>query len=152
MRDDFNIRDDSVHLRLFPDPLPEWRDPKLEAKWNRVREIRRLVTGALEVERAEKRIGSSLEASVCIYHSGSDEDHLGYSVDMAELAIASDLVWSSEEAPSEAFRLDEVPGFAISVTKARGGKCGRCWRYLDSVGSDADQPDLCERCLSVVRS
>ncbi len=148
----FPSEDDSVHLRLFPD-LPEvWKDQELEAKWNRVRAIRRLVTGALELERAEKRIGSSLEASVCIFYSGSEEDHLGNTLDMAELAIASEVSWSSAEAPPEAFRLDEVPGFAISVTKARGGKCGRCWQHLDSVGSYEDHPDLCERCLSVVRS
>ena len=104
------------------------------------------------MERAEKRIGSSLEASVRIYFSGSDEDHLGNSVDMAELAIASEVMWSSGEASPEAFRLDEVPGFAVSVTKARGGKCGRCWQHLDSVGTYADQPDLCKRCLLVVRS
>ena len=49
-------------------------------------------------------------------------------------------------APGEAFTLDEVQGVQVVPGLAEGGKCGRCWRYVDSVGQNADRPDLCARC------
>src|SRR6185437_9859820 len=52
----------SVHLELFPEVPAAWRDDRLAEKWRKVRIVRRVVTGALEIERAQKRIGSSLEA------------------------------------------------------------------------------------------
>jgi len=55
------------HLTLFPDELEAFRDEKLAAKWEIIRNVRRAVTGALELERAAKRIGSSLEASPLVY-------------------------------------------------------------------------------------
>src|SRR2546429_2743034 len=57
----------SVHLTLLPEGLERFRDEKLAAKWETIRQVRRVVTGALEVERAAKRIGSSLEASPLVY-------------------------------------------------------------------------------------
>jgi len=57
----------SVHLLTFPENLEDFRDDALAAKWETIRNVRRVVTGALEVERAAKRIGSSLEASPLVY-------------------------------------------------------------------------------------
>ena len=59
----------SVHLELFPDVPKAWRDDALAEKWRKVRLVRRVVTGALEIERAGKRIGSSLEADPIVHVS-----------------------------------------------------------------------------------
>ena len=61
----------SVHLTLFPDSFDEFRDDALAAKWETIRDVRRVVTGALELERAAKQIGSSLEASPMVYVADS---------------------------------------------------------------------------------
>src|SRR5581483_1428361 len=79
----------SVHLTLFPEGLEKLRDDALAAKWETIRNIRRVVTGALEVERAAKRIGSSLEASPIIYVSDRAMLATLFDVDMAEVCITS---------------------------------------------------------------
>src|SRR6185312_1809842 len=76
--------DSSVHLELFPD-MPDYRDEALAEKWRKIRMVRRVVTGALEVERAAKRIGSSLEAAPVIYVSDADLFAALVDVDLAEL-------------------------------------------------------------------
>ena len=146
----FPSEDDSIHLRLFPNELSAWHDPELAARWQRVREIRRVVTGALEVERTEKRIGSSLEASVQIYLAELADVRLIEALDMAELTIASEVSSVMGEAPSASFALQEVPGVSVVVDQACGEKCYRCWQHLRTVGLCTDFRDLCQRCASAV--
>ena len=97
-------RYDSVHLRLFPDVPEDWRDDELAEKWMKVRLFRRVVLGALEKERAEKRIGSSLEAAPEVYLSDKYKDVLK-GLDAADLAIVSSIVLRFEPAPDGAFYL-----------------------------------------------
>ena len=59
---------ESVHFRDFPNIPEEWQNRELSDRWEKIREIRKVVTGALELERSEKRIGSSLEAKPLIHH------------------------------------------------------------------------------------
>ena len=129
--------EESVHLRTFPDIPEAWRDDDLAAKWAKIRELRRAVTGALEVERVEKRIGSSLEAHPIVYAETGNRD-LFEGLDAAELFITSGATFSVEAAPEDAFR-------------AEGEKCRRCWKVLPEVGQDPDYPDTCGRCADVVR-
>ena len=110
----------SVHLTLFPDGLERFRDEKLAAKWQTIRDVRRVVTGALEVERAAKRIGSSLEASPIIYVADRQILATLFDVDLAEVCITSNYEVREDEAPAGAFRLDSVPGVAVVVEKAVG--------------------------------
>ncbi len=145
----FPSDDDSVHLRQFPEVPSAWRDDALAARWQRIRAIRRVVTGALEVERREKRIGSSLQAHVRVF-VGADDARLLDGVDLAELAITSDAALATEAAPDDAFTLDDEPGVAVVATLAAGEKCARCWRVLDEVGAVSGTPDLCARCADVV--
>ena len=63
----FPSEDGSVHLQTFHDIPNEWRDIELGAKWDKIRTLRKVVTGALEIERREKRIGSSLQATVDVF-------------------------------------------------------------------------------------
>src|SRR5471032_91782 len=120
----------SVHLTLFPDGLQPLRDDALAAKWEIIRNIRRVVTGALEVERAAKRIGSSLEASPIVYVSEKAIFNTLFDIDLAEVCITSNAMATNEETPATAFRLNEVPGVAVVVEKAAGTKCARSWKIL----------------------
>jgi isoleucyl-tRNA synthetase len=142
---------ESVHLKTFPAIPAEWRDDVLAEKWQRIWDVRSAVTGALEVERREKRIGSSLEAAPVIYiHS----DKLFAAVedeDWAEIAITSAATVKHGDGPEGAFRLDDMPGVHVVPGLAEGRKCARSWRVLPEVGSDPDFPDLSPRDAAAVR-
>ena len=141
----------SVHLALFPERLETFRDDALAAKWEIIRNVRRVVTGALEVERAAKRIGSSLEASPLVYISERKIFDILFDVDLAEVCITSNAMATNEDAPADAFRLNEVPGVAVVVEKAVGTKCARSWKILPSVGEDAEYPDVSPRDAQALR-
>ncbi len=144
--------EDSVHLRLFPEVPPSWRDDDLAAKWAKLREVRRVITGALEVERAEKRIGSSLQAHPVVYVEPAELRAALDGVDMADIAITSDLTLVGESPPAEAFRLPEVVGVGTVIEPAQGDKCQRCWKVLPEVGADSTVPQTCRRCADAVRA
>jgi len=141
----------SVHLEVFPEVPSAWRDDALAEKWRRVRNVRRVVTGALEIERAHKRIGSSLEAAPVIYLSDPELFAAVVDVDFAEVAITSDYTLVEGDGPPDAFRLDEVKGVAVVVKLAQGRKCARSWKILPSVGSDPAYPDVSPRDAQALR-
>ncbi len=135
----------SIHLELFPEIHPEWRDDALAAKWAKVRDVRRVVTGALELERAAKRIGSSLEAAPIVHVTDAGLLAALDGVDLAEVAITSGLSLVTTDAPAEAFRLADVSGVAVEPVRAEGRKCARSWRIVPDVGSVAAYPDVSAR-------
>lgn len=141
----------SVHLTLFPNDLERFRDDKLAAKWETIRNVRRVVTGALELERAAKNIGSSLEASPVIYVADRDMLMTLFDVDLAEVCITSNYEVREGEAPAHAFRLDAVPGVAVIVEKAVGTKCARSWKISPMVGEDPEYPDVTPRDAKALR-
>jgi len=141
---------ESVHLRLFPDVPAAWRDEALAARWERLRAIRRVVTGALETERAEKRIGSSLESAPTVHVDAVDLALCG-PVDFGEICITSAIALSADPAPAGAFTLPDVDGVAVVSARADGRKCARCWQVLPEVGRDPEHPQLCGRCTDAVR-
>ena len=141
----------SVHLRAFPDMPDEWRDAALAEKWRKVRAVRRVVTGALEIERREGRIGSSLEAAPKVYVSDESLRAALRGVDLAEIAITSGGSLIPEEGPREAFRLEDVPDVAVVFARAQGTKCARSWKILPDVGSDPEFPELSPRDAAAVR-
>jgi len=144
----------SVHLTLFPEGLEKYRDEALEKKWTLIRAVRRVVTGALEVERAAKRIGSSLEASPMIY---LPEQILGdiYDVDWAEICITSnamvEILRGNDTPPADAFRLPELADVGVVVEKAVGKKCARSWKILPTIGDDPEFPDVSPRDAQALR-
>lgn len=141
----------SVHLTQFPDDLESLRDDKLAAKWEAIRNVRRVVTGALELERAAKNIGSSLEASPVIYVADRDMLATLFDTDLAEICITSNYEVREGEAPASAFRLDAVPGVAVVVEKAVGTKCARSWKISPAVGEDPEYPDVTPRDAQALR-
>jgi isoleucyl-tRNA synthetase len=136
--------DSSIHLVDFPETPAGWRDDALAQKWDTIREARRVVTGALEVQRTAKVIGASLEAAPVVFVSPGMAALLG-SVDFAELSITSDLTLSTVAAPDGAFALADVADVAVVFHPAHGQKCERCWRVLPDVGTHK-HPGTCQRC------
>ena len=141
----------SVHLRQFPAIPASWRDEALAEKWRKVRSVRRVVTGALEIERKERRIGSSLEAAPKVYITDKELRGALAGIDLAEIAITSGVQVLSGDGPEDAFRLDEVPGVAVVFERAKGKKCARSWKILEEVGADPEFPDLSPRDADAVR-
>jgi isoleucyl-tRNA synthetase len=140
---------ESVHLRTFPEVPESWRDDALATKWAKVRRLRRVVTGALELERAEKRIGASLQAAPRVYAPQELADAVA-DLDFAEICITSDITVVPETPPANAFTLSDVAEVGVVPETAVGEKCARCWRVLPEVGEDASAPELCGRCASAV--
>ncbi len=143
--------DGSVHLERFPEVPAHWRDEALAAKWETVRRVRSVVTGALEVERAAKRIGSSLEAAPEIYVSDKDIRAALAGVDLAEVCITSAAKLLAKKPPKAAFTLDDVPGAGVAVKPAQGKKCARSWRIAEDVGADPEYPELSARDAAAAR-
>ncbi len=137
----------SVHLELFPTIPANWRAPALGERWARIREVRRVVTGALELERKEKRVGSSLQAAPVVYLDEADRQLLA-DLDLAELAITSGIELGSGPAPADAFSLEDVTGVAVTPALAEGEKCQRCWQVLEEVTASPEH--LCRRCTAAV--
>jgi isoleucyl-tRNA synthetase len=141
----------SVHLTQFPVGFDDFRDDRLAAKWQTIRDVRRVVTGALELERAAKKIGSSLEASPVIYVANRTILATLFDVDLAEVCITSNYEVQEGEAPAAAFRLPDVPDVAVVVEKAVGIKCARSWKILPTVGEDPEYPDVSPRDAQALR-
>ncbi len=141
----------SVHLEQFPEIPADWRDDALAAKWRKIRQVRRVVTGALELERARKTIGSSLEAAPVVHVADAELLAALDGVDLSEIAITSGAELVAGAAPDGAFGLDEVDGVGVVFVRAAGTKCARSWRFTDDVGSDPDFPDVSARDAAALR-
>jgi isoleucyl-tRNA synthetase len=141
----------SVHLETFPDVPAAWRDDKLAEKWRKVRIVRGVVTGALEIERAQKRIGSSLEAHPIVHVSNADLYEAVVDCDLAEVCITSAATLVQDEGPGSAFRLPDVAGVAVVPNLAEGTKCARSWKILTTIGADPQYPDVSPRDAQALR-
>jgi isoleucyl-tRNA synthetase len=141
----------SLHVELFPEVPAAWRNDALAEKWRKVRSVRRVVTGALELERAGKRIGSSLEAAPVVYVSDPDLFAVLTDVDLAEVSITSGATLVEGEGPPDAFRLPDVRGVAVIPALAEGRKCARSWKISTAVGSDPQYPDVTPRDAQALR-
>ena len=135
----------SVHLMDMPQTPAEWLNPALAAKWDGIRAARRVVNGALEVQRTAKAIGASLEAAPVVHVADTAVLAALKSVNFAELCITSGIQLTQDPEPAEAFRLPEVPGVGVVFEHAPGHKCQRCWQILPDVGSHAHS-GTCKRC------
>ncbi|MBK8007126.1 MAG: isoleucine--tRNA ligase [Rhizobiales bacterium] len=141
----------SVHNETFPEVPAAWRNEALSEKWKKIRIVRRAVTGALEIERAQKRIGSSLEAAPHIFIADKELLDAVSGIDMAEVCITSDTKIGSGEGTKDAFRMPEVPGVAVVPERAEGTKCARSWKISPLVGTDKEYPDVTPRDANALR-
>ncbi len=141
----------SVHLETFPETPADWRDEALAAKWRAIRNVRRVVTGALEIERAQKRLGSALEAAPHVFIADDETRRMLGTIDFADVCITSGLTLEAGEGPADAFRMDDAPGVAVVSARAGGVKCARSWRYFDPATADPEYPDVTPRDAQALR-
>ena len=138
---------DSVHLQdFFPTPK-EWADAELIKKWSRIRELRKVVTGALELARADKTIGSSLEAAPILGVTDAADKALFKTVDLAEVTITSTASIEVVTSLDGFYTVPEIKGAGAKFAKASGHKCARCWRVLEETRADTH---LCNRCTDAL--
>ncbi|WP_297772171.1 isoleucine--tRNA ligase [uncultured Roseovarius sp.] len=135
----------SVHLTDIPATPADWLNEPLAAKWAQVRQARRVVTAALEVQRTDKVIGASLEAAPIVHVRDPDMLAALKSVNFEDICITSDITLTDVPRPDEAFRLPEVETVGVVFAKADGEKCQRCWKILPDVGNHA-HAGTCKRC------
>ncbi|MBU3032632.1 isoleucine--tRNA ligase [Tritonibacter mobilis] len=147
----FPGEDSSVHLVDMPDTPRDWINEPLAAKWAKVRQARRVVTAALEVQRTDKVIGASLEAAPVVHVREADVLAALESVNFADVCITSGVQLTNDPSPAEAYRLPEIEGVSVVFEKAEGEKCQRCWKILPDVGTHA-HPGTCGRCNSALGS
>ncbi len=146
-------RGESVHLERFPDAPREWLDDTLKRDWDRLLEVRREVAKALETARAEKLIGSGLEAAVRVARAPEDLPAL---LRAKRELLPTVFIVSRVEldrsggGASVTYESQDIPGLVIGVDRARGEKCERCWTRSEHVGENRAHPTLCERCVPIV--
>jgi isoleucyl-tRNA synthetase len=134
-------------VRVFPETPAEWANVEEAARWAKIERVTHVVTGALELERRDKRIGASLEAAPVVYLADADLTAAFHGLDPAEIFRTSDARLEDGAGSANAFHLDEVAGVAVEPRLAEGLKCARCWRVLPEVRPPAM---VCERCEEAV--
>jgi isoleucyl-tRNA synthetase len=134
-------REASVHLSVFPADTETWRDDGLVERWSRLLEIRSVVNGALEESRQQKAIGTALQARVSVAASGEDMSLLErHAADLPMLFLTSTVALERRDAGD----------VSVTVTRADGQKCPRCWRYVTETATDGEMTGLCMRCVNAV--
>ena len=134
--------EESVHIALFPAEadLSPWADDELLERWTRLRTIREAVLAEIEPLRKNKQIGSSLQAKVVLTAPLAELALLErYEKDLPMLFIVSEV--ELRPAPDNA---DALP--RVTIERAGGVKCERCWRYVNRISSDPAWAGLCDRC------
>jgi isoleucyl-tRNA synthetase len=138
-------REESVHMASFPTKaaLTGLASKDLLASWERLIELRRRVLAHIEPLRAEKRIGSSLQAKVVLSAGKAELATLEpFLAELPMLFIVSEV--ELRELPGEETGAETLP--RITIERAAGVKCERCWRYVASVSTDPSWAGLCDRC------
>ncbi len=137
----------SVFLNDMPEKSNIKTDADFTAKWDLIAALREDVKKALEIKRADKVIGKSLEADVILYADGETKDTIsGFISELPEIFIVSKVELKDGNGEFKG----ELDGVTIDVVKATGEKCERCWKFSETVGIFDDHPTLCDRCHNVI--
>ncbi len=143
---------ESIQLNSWPQVNEKYLDTKLAEKWEKIFELRSDVSKALEIARANKTIGHSLNAKVTLYADGENLEFIkSIESDLVTVFIVSAVeIKNLADAPAAAQNGEEMPEIKVSVEQAPGDKCERCWMFSEFVGEDEKHPTLCKRCADVV--
>lgn len=142
--------DDSIFLHTFETLPAAWHASHLGAQYKLLRNIRRVVTGAIEEKRTAGQIKSSLQASVTIFTSAPDVVTLLESMPLADFCITSSATVKHQPIPTGSYVLEDVENIGVLITEAMGGKCVRCWKVAPEVITSEGLSCLCHRCRSTV--
>ena len=140
-----NEQVESVMLSDWPEVVAEYDNKELEEKWNHILELKELVAKELEVARAQKVIGHSLNAKVTLF---ANEEEYKFLEESKELLTTIFIVSALEIKENE--RKDENK-IGVKVEVAEGEKCERCWKYSTEVGENHEHPTLCHRCAEAIK-
>ena len=147
----FKTEDTSVHLEDIPETPNQWLNPELDKKWKIIKSARRVVTGAIEIERKEKNIGASLEAAPTVFIENAENFEIIKNQNFADICITSHITIINKSAPKNAFTIEDTPGIGVVFKKADGMKCERCWKILEQIKSNSEEY-LCDRCANALMS
>jgi isoleucyl-tRNA synthetase len=142
--------EESVFLASFPAVDATYYNRQLEEKWDNLFVLRNEVNKALEMKRSERFLGNSLEAKVILYLPGSYKDLLTEKRDFLPTFFIVSAVELTDESMKASYRSTEIEGLEITIERAGGLKCQRCWNWSTTVGTFTDKPDICGRCYKVV--
>ena len=126
-------------LADYPVSNDEWDNKEIAEKWEKIIKVKNIVAKDLELARAEKTIGNSLDAKVTIYAEGEEYKFLNDNKELLKdvfIVSGLDLVEGTSE---------------IKVQVAEGEKCERCWKYDVTVGQDKENPTICHRCSEALK-
>lgn len=136
---------DSVMLSYYPEVKEKYENKEIEEKWNRIINLKELVSKKLEEARSEKLIGHSLNAKVTLYADNEDYEFLIENKDL----LMTVFIISGLEIEKDARKDEEKIGIKVEV--ADGEKCERCWMYSTTVGEDKENPSICHRCSEALK-
>ena len=139
--------EESVHLSKWIEANPEYLNEELAKKWDKIARLRREVNKKLEAERQTGLIGHSLDARVLLNIAN---DEYSFIKDYTENEVSDLFIVSQVKFVNDNLAESEIEGISISVEKASGEKCERCWKYDEEVGHDHNHSDVCPRCASVL--
>ena len=139
--------EESVHLSKWIEANPEYLNEELAKKWDKIARLRREVNKKLEAERQTGLIGHSLDARVLLNIAN---DEYSFIKDYTENEVSDLFIVSQVKFVNDNLAESEIEGISISVEKASGEKCERCWKYDEEVGHDHNHLDVCPRCASVL--
>jgi isoleucyl-tRNA synthetase len=142
---------ESVFLSNFPVVKEEFLENELEEKWKDLLDLRNEINKALEIKRAEKFIGNSLEAKIKMRLPEKYRVLVAAYAGFLPAMLLVSAVEITGDALTDAYESGTIEGLQVSVERAPGEKCQRCWNWSTKVGTFGDEPDLCERCYPVVK-
>ena len=148
----YNPEGESIHLNQFPDIPPEWSNAALENKWKNIQSLRKTITESIEIERAAKTVGSSLECEISVYINDLETLKMLEKADIAELSIVSKAKIINAQSPSNA-AVNEELGIGVVVKKTSGVKCDRCWKISTEIAkhdTEYGTANLCDRCHTAI--
>ena len=135
----------SIHLEEFLSVNNKYKNYDIKNKWDIIKNIRKVITGALEKKRAEKYIGSSLEAHAKIYLSSQIIPNIK-NVDFGEVAITSSFEILIYNENNNAFIMEDIKEVAVDIEKSSGKKCHRCWKFDHKLNLN----NICNRCKDAI--
>jgi isoleucyl-tRNA synthetase len=144
--------EDSVFLASFPEVDAQYYDQKLEEKWDALFLLRSEVNKALEIKRAEKFLGNSLEAKIVLYLPDKYKMLVSENREFLPTFFIVSAAELADMGFDDSYKSTEIEGLEVSVERAIGSKCQRCWNWSEAVGTFTDAPDICDRCHKVISS
>lgn len=142
--------EESVFLSAFPEPDEKYFDPELEKKWEDFFLLRSEVNKTIEIQRAERLLGNSLEAKIIVRLPDKYKILVSGNTGFLPAFFIVSAVKITDEAMEGSYKSAEIEGLEIKVERAEGAKCQRCWNWSEAVGSFPEAPDICERCYKVI--